>query len=79
MSTFKNSTLFRYIRVVDLPHSVVELPLLKFGVESSADMGSILEMMVKSEIGIDYLKKGIIIDKFWIGIEVSYKKIKFRN
>ena len=34
-------------------------------------MGSILELMVNSEIGIEYLKNGI--DK--IGIDVSYKKL----
>ena len=33
----------------------------------------IMELMVNSKI--DYLKKnGIGIDKFWIGIKVSYKK-----
>jgi len=38
-------------------------------------MGSILELelMVNSGIGIDYLKIGI--DKFGIGIEVSYKNL----
>jgi len=30
--------------------------------------------MVSSNFGIDYLKKGIGIEKFWIGIEVCYKK-----
>ena len=34
-----------------------------------------LELMVNSEIGIDYFKNGIGIDKFWIGIEVCYKKL----
>ena len=47
-----------------------------------------LELMVNSEIGIDYLKKwigiekcliGIGIEKFGIGIEASYKIIKSRN
>ena len=32
-------------------------------------------MIGNSNSRIDYLKKGIGIDKFWIGIEVSYKKL----
>ena len=46
-----------------------------------------LELMVKSNSRINYLKTNgigtekfwLIIEKFWIGIEVSYKKIKSTN
>ena len=40
-------------------------------------INSIMELMVNSNSGIDYLKKVIGIDKF--GIEVSYNKIKSKN
>ena len=39
-----------------------------------------LQIWGQFKSGIDYLKKnGIGIEKFWVGIEVSYKKIKSRN